>query len=43
MKAENETLLVGNDATKLQRLLDAFDELDDVQEVYTTAVIEYDD
>ncbi|MBY0380142.1 MAG: YebC/PmpR family DNA-binding transcriptional regulator [Burkholderiales bacterium] len=43
MKAENETLLMGDDATKMQRLLDAFDELDDVQEVYATVVIEYDD
>lgn len=40
MKAENETELVGIDAEKMQRLLDAFDELDDVQEVYTTVVMD---
>ena len=40
MKAVNETVFSGEDAAKMQRLLDAFDDLDDVQEVYTTAVIE---
>ena len=39
MKADNETEMSGEDAEKMQRLLDAFDELDDVQEVYTTAVL----
>jgi YebC/PmpR family DNA-binding regulatory protein len=39
MKAENETELEGEDAQKMQRLLDAFDELDDVQEVYSTVVL----
>lgn len=40
MKAENETELTGEDAQKMQRLLDAFDELDDVQEVYTTVSLD---
>ena len=40
MKAENETVLTGEDAQKMQKLLDAFDELDDVQEVYTTVVLD---
>jgi YebC/PmpR family DNA-binding regulatory protein len=40
MKAENETEMSGEDAEKMQHLLDAFDELDDVQEVYTTVELE---
>ncbi|MCC2624546.1 MAG: YebC/PmpR family DNA-binding transcriptional regulator [Burkholderiales bacterium] len=40
MKAENETVLAGDDAQKMQRLLDAFDELDDVQDVYTTVILD---
>ena len=40
MKPSNETLFIGDDATKMQKLLDALDDLDDVQDVYTTAVIE---
>ena len=40
MKADNETEMTGEDAEKMQRLLDAFDELDDVQDVYTTAVLD---
>ncbi|HLX54190.1 MAG TPA: YebC/PmpR family DNA-binding transcriptional regulator [Aquella sp.] len=40
MKAESETELTGEDAQKMQRLLDAFDELDDVQDVYTTVVLD---
>lgn len=43
MKAMNETDMAGEDALKMQRLLDAFDELDDVQEVYTTAVLEFEE
>lgn len=39
MKASNEIELDGEDAQKMQRLLDAFDDLDDVQEVYTNALI----
>ena len=40
MKAENETELSGEDALKMQKLLDAFDELDDVQDVYTNVVLD---
>lgn len=38
MKAMNEVELSGDDATRMQKLLDALDNLDDVQEVYTNAV-----
>jgi YebC/PmpR family DNA-binding regulatory protein len=40
MKAQNEVVFVGDDAAKMQKLLDAFDAVDDVQEVYTSAVID---
>ena len=40
MKPATESVLAGEDGARLQRLLDALDALDDVQEVYTTAVIE---
>lgn len=40
MKPLNETVLTGEDAIKMQKLLDALDDLDDVQEVYTSAVLE---
>ena len=40
MKAENETELTGDDAAKMQRLIDALEGLDDVQEVYTSVVLE---
>jgi YebC/PmpR family DNA-binding regulatory protein len=40
MKPVNETALVGDDAVKMQKLLDALESLDDVQAVYTTAVLE---
>ncbi|HTP47041.1 MAG TPA: YebC/PmpR family DNA-binding transcriptional regulator [Casimicrobiaceae bacterium] len=40
MKPLSETSLKGEDAARMQKLLDAFEALDDVQEVYTTAVLE---
>lgn len=40
MKAANEVELSGDDAAKMQKLLDALESLDDVQDVYTTALIE---
>ncbi|MFV9473062.1 YebC/PmpR family DNA-binding transcriptional regulator [Advenella sp. RU8] len=40
MKPLNETLLTGDDATKMQKILDQLESLDDVQEVYTTAVFD---
>src|SRR5260221_8239218 len=38
MKPVSETVMSGEDAAKMQRLLDALESVDDVQEVYTTAV-----
>ncbi len=40
MKPSNETVFTGDDAVKMQKILDALEDLDDVQDVYTTAVIE---
>jgi len=40
MKAQNETVLSGEDAIRMQKLLDAIESLDDVQEVYTSAVMD---
>jgi YebC/PmpR family DNA-binding regulatory protein len=40
MKPTTETIFTGDDAVKMQKLLDALDDLDDVQDVYTSAVIE---
>ncbi len=40
LKPLNETELAGDDAARMQKLLDALDALDDVQEVYTTAAID---
>jgi YebC/PmpR family DNA-binding regulatory protein len=39
MKPEGETELSGDDAAKMQKILDALEALDDVQEVYTNAVL----
>jgi YebC/PmpR family DNA-binding regulatory protein len=40
MKASTDTELSGDDGVRMQKLLDALDDLDDVQEVYTSAIIE---
>ncbi len=40
MKAAAETALAGDDAARMQKLLDALDDLDDVQAVYTTAAMD---
>jgi YebC/PmpR family DNA-binding regulatory protein len=40
MKPSTETVFTGEDAIKMQKILDALENLDDVQEVYTNAVIE---
>ena len=40
MKPENETEFDGDDAIKMQKLLDALESLDDLQDVYTTALID---
>jgi transcriptional/translational regulatory protein YebC/TACO1 len=37
MKPSNETEMSGEDAAKMQKLIDALESLDDVQDVYTTA------
>ncbi|MEO5701504.1 MAG: YebC/PmpR family DNA-binding transcriptional regulator [Casimicrobiaceae bacterium] len=40
MKPASEVVMSGDEATRMQKLLDAIESLDDVQEVYTTASIE---
>ena len=40
MKPVNETELAADDSVKMQKLLDALENIDDVQEVYTTALID---
>lgn len=40
MKPSTETVFTGDDAVKMQKLIDAIENLDDVQEVYTNAIIE---
>ncbi|HAJ72628.1 MAG TPA: YebC/PmpR family DNA-binding transcriptional regulator, partial [Methylophilaceae bacterium] len=40
MKPNMETVFSGEDAVKMQKILDMLEDLDDVQDVYTTAVIE---
>jgi YebC/PmpR family DNA-binding regulatory protein len=40
MKPDTETLFEGDNAVKMQKLLDALENLDDVQDVYTNAIIE---
>jgi YebC/PmpR family DNA-binding regulatory protein len=39
MKPLNEVVFTGDDAAKMQKLIDALESLDDVQEVYTSAVL----
>ena len=41
-KPTNENALAGEDTERMQKLLDALEALDDIQEVYTTAVFEAD-
>ena len=40
MKPTTENVLVGEDAARMQRLLDALEAVDDVQEVYSNAVLD---
>jgi transcriptional/translational regulatory protein YebC/TACO1 len=40
MKPTTEAALAGDDAGRMRQLLDALENLDDVQDVYTTAVID---
>ncbi|EGZ44472.1 YebC/PmpR family DNA-binding transcriptional regulator [Neisseria wadsworthii] len=41
MRAQNDTVLTGEDAEKMQKLIDALEDLDDVQNVYTSAVLQF--
>ncbi len=43
MRAQNEAELSGDDAEKMQKLIDALEDLDDVQDVYTSAVLNFDE
>ena len=43
MKPASEIVLSGDDAVKMQKLIDALEALDDVQDVYTSAVIDLPD
>ena len=40
LKPTTENVMKGDDAARMQKLLDALETIDDVQEVYTTAVME---
>jgi YebC/PmpR family DNA-binding regulatory protein len=40
MKPLNDTALAGEDAARMQKLLDAIENIDDVQNVYTTAALD---
>jgi len=40
MKPSTESALAGDDASRMQKLIDAIEALDDVQEVYTNAVMD---
>lgn len=40
MRAQNEIELTGDDAVRMQKILDMLEDLDDVQEVYTNAVMD---
>ncbi|MDO5686906.1 MAG: YebC/PmpR family DNA-binding transcriptional regulator [Neisseria sp.] len=42
MRAQNEIELSGDDAQRMQKLIDALEDLDDVQNVYTSAVLDLD-
>jgi transcriptional/translational regulatory protein YebC/TACO1 len=39
MKPSSETEITGEEAARMQKLIDALESLDDVQDVYTTAVM----
>ena len=40
MKPATEAVLAGEDGARMRKLLDALEDLDDVQNVYTTAVVD---
>jgi transcriptional/translational regulatory protein YebC/TACO1 len=39
MKPSSETAMSGDDSVRMQKLIDALESLDDVQDVYTTAAL----
>jgi YebC/PmpR family DNA-binding regulatory protein len=43
MKPITESTLSGEDAARMQKLLDAIESIDDVQEVYTNAILEHEE
>lgn len=43
MRAQNEAELSGDEAEKMQKLIDALEDLDDVQDVYTSAILNFDE
>lgn len=43
MRAENDIELTGDDAVKMQKILDMLEDCDDVQQVYTNAVMDVDE
>ncbi len=43
MKPLNELMLTGEDATRMQKILDALDNVDDMQQVYTNAIVDDED
>ena len=40
LKPTTETAMKGDEAARMQKLLDAIEAIEDVQDVYTTAVID---
>lgn len=42
MRGQNDIELMGDDAIKMQKIIDMLEDLDDVQEVYTNAVMSFD-
>ncbi|MGI4984995.1 MAG: YebC/PmpR family DNA-binding transcriptional regulator, partial [Janthinobacterium lividum] len=40
MKPQNEIALAGEDGARMQKLLDVLENLDDVQEVFSNAIID---
>lgn len=43
MRGQNDIELMGDDAIKMQKIIDMLEDLDDVQEVYTNAVMSFDE
>ena len=43
MRAQNDIELTGDDAVKMQKMLDVLDDLDDVQDVYHNGILPEDE